>query len=68
MTDWLPTLYAAAGGNPDQLPELDGINHWQNLVEGRDTNLRREIVYNINPGWGLFTCTFAIRCVKFFLI
>ena len=32
--DWLPTLYAAAGGNLAQLPKLDGLDQWRMITEG----------------------------------
>ncbi|KAL1132212.1 hypothetical protein AAG570_010169, partial [Ranatra chinensis] len=35
ITDWLPTFYAAAGGNPKYLAGLDGKNHWETLRTGR---------------------------------
>lgn len=28
ITDWLPTLYSAAGGNSSDLNQLDGIDQW----------------------------------------
>ncbi|XP_076290004.1 arylsulfatase B isoform X2 [Lasioglossum baleicum] len=43
MTDWLPTLYSAAGGNLQDLGEIDGMDQWQIISEGygrgRDTLL-----------------------------
>ncbi|XP_015374155.1 PREDICTED: arylsulfatase B-like [Diuraphis noxia] len=33
ITDWLPTLYSAAGGNPGFLPKnLDGLDQWTSLT------------------------------------
>lgn len=31
ITDWLPTLYSAAGGNRRDLGKLDGFNMWRQL-------------------------------------
>ncbi|XP_076645892.1 arylsulfatase B [Halictus rubicundus] len=43
MTDWLPTLYSAAGGDLQDLGEIDGMDQWQIISEGygrgRDTLL-----------------------------
>ncbi|KAF5270105.1 hypothetical protein FQA39_LY08517 [Lamprigera yunnana] len=51
VTDWLPTLYYAAGGDLKNLPELDGYNLWSSLSE--DTNSpRREILHNIDEIYG----------------
>ncbi|VVC38318.1 Alkaline-phosphatase-like, core domain,Alkaline phosphatase-like, alpha/beta/alpha,Sulfatase, N- [Cinara cedri] len=33
ITDWLPTLYSAAGGNPGYLPkDMDGLDQWMSLT------------------------------------
>ena len=29
VTDWLPTLYSAAGGNVKDLGHLDGVDQWR---------------------------------------
>lgn len=44
VTDWLPTLYKAAGGNPENLnsAKLDGVDQWDALVY--DTPSRRDKV------------------------
>ena len=43
VSDWLPTLFAAAGGDTNHLPEdLDGINLWKSLVEGDDEPVKNE--------------------------
>lgn len=34
ITDWLPTLYSAAGGDLRDLGEIDGIDQWRMLSEG----------------------------------
>ncbi|XP_047098582.1 arylsulfatase B-like [Schistocerca piceifrons] len=46
ISDWLPTLYAAAGGNASDLPDdLDGVNMWPRLVSGEPSQ-RTEILLN----------------------
>lgn len=48
-TDWLPTLYSAAGGNPNDLEsDLDGMDMWRHLSLGLPSP-RTEMVYNIDP-------------------
>ncbi|XP_077555992.1 arylsulfatase I-like [Haemaphysalis longicornis] len=49
ISDWLPTLYHAAGGLPDCLERrLDGYNMWDTL--SRDlSSPRTEVLYNIEP-------------------
>ncbi|XP_012262238.2 arylsulfatase B-like [Athalia rosae] len=47
MTDWLPTLYAAAGGNLRDLGDLDGVNQWPALSEGR-AGTRHTMLLNID--------------------
>jgi arylsulfatase A-like enzyme len=44
VTDWLPTLYTAAGGNLKDLGsvQLDGVDQWDALVHDRPS--RREKV------------------------
>ncbi|XP_037515137.1 arylsulfatase B [Rhipicephalus sanguineus] len=46
-TDWLPTLYSAAGGDVDQLPSMDGFDMWRALIDG-EASPRSEILININ--------------------
>ena len=46
MTDWLPTLYAAAGGNLANLPAgIDGINQWPSLADAREPSKSNRQVY-----------------------
>lgn len=47
ITDWLPTLYAAAGGNLKDLGDIDGVNHWPSLSEGRAA-ARTSLLLNID--------------------
>ncbi|XP_012523879.1 arylsulfatase B [Monomorium pharaonis] len=46
ITDWLPTLYSAAGGNPSDLDQLDGIDQWS-AIKGEKTRKRKSILVNI---------------------
>lgn len=46
ITDWLPTLYSAAGGNPSDLDQLDGINQWSTIKKVK-IDERRSILVNI---------------------
>ena len=43
VTDWLPTLYSAAGGDAaaDLPADTDGIDQWANLVEAREPSARQ---------------------------
>lgn len=52
ITDWLPTIYAAAGGDVNDLKsDLDGINVWNAL--STDTRSERlEILHNIDDIYG----------------
>lgn len=47
ISDWLPTLYAAAGGDLKDLGEIDGVNQWRELSEGRGRG-RDKLLLNIN--------------------
>ncbi|XP_074113028.1 arylsulfatase B [Cotesia typhae] len=47
VTDWLPTLYSAAGGNVVDLGGIDGVDHWPHLNRGRDPP-RHELLLNID--------------------
>ncbi|XP_046993799.1 arylsulfatase I-like [Schistocerca americana] len=52
VTDWLPTFYAAAGGNVSSLPEdLDGVNLWDALVTNAESP-RTEVLLNIDEKVG----------------
>ena len=51
VTDWLPTLVTAAGGDTRELLEedIDGVNQWEQLSSGRGGSKRRTMLYNIDP-------------------
>ncbi|KYM99142.1 Arylsulfatase B, partial [Cyphomyrmex costatus] len=46
ITDWLPTLYSAAGGNSKDLNNLDGINQWS-TIKTEEATKRKSVVINI---------------------
>ncbi|XP_077508490.1 arylsulfatase B-like [Amblyomma americanum] len=48
ITDWLPTLYSAAGGDVSRLGSVDGIDMWKVLNTGKPSP-RTEILLNIDP-------------------
>lgn len=47
LVDWLPTLYAAAGGDMSDLGDIDGINQWPVLSERRG-HARESLLLNID--------------------
>ena len=51
VTDWLPTLVSAAGGQPGSLldDDVDGVDQWNMLVTGSGDSKRRVMLYNIDP-------------------
>lgn len=51
MTDWLPTLYALAGGSASKLRNVDGYNVWDTLSSGKSSP-RQELLHNIHPSGG----------------
>ncbi|KAH0949269.1 hypothetical protein HN011_000644 [Eciton burchellii] len=46
IADWLPTLYSAAGGNSNDLEELDGIDQWP-AIKSAKAGGRRSALLNI---------------------
>ena len=47
MTDWLPTLYSAAGGDTSsnhKLQKVDGIDQWEAILNGGPSR-RKEMLY-----------------------
>lgn len=50
VTDWLPTLITAAGGNGSELPSnLDGIDQWSSITTNQ-TSTRTQLIVNIDEG------------------
>lgn len=47
VTDWLPTLYTAAGGNPEDLPaaKLDGVDQWDALVNNKPSRRDKVLLF-----------------------
>ena len=48
VCDWLPTLFRAAGGNPDTLQNLDGFDAWD-MLSRNGSAVRGEVLHNIDP-------------------
>lgn len=48
VTDWLPTLYTAAGGKASDLHNLYGIDQW-GVLQTNGKPVRTEILHNIDP-------------------
>uniref|UniRef100_A0A2P2I865 Arylsulfatase B-like n=1 Tax=Hirondellea gigas TaxID=1518452 RepID=A0A2P2I865_9CRUS len=48
IDDWLPSLYAAAGGNTSSLPPMDGVNMWPTISSGA-ASARTQLLHNIDP-------------------
>lgn len=44
ISDWLPTLIAAAGGEIDK--EIDGVNQWKSIVRGSESQ-RNEVLITV---------------------
>uniref|UniRef100_A0A1B6E1L1 Sulfatase N-terminal domain-containing protein n=1 Tax=Clastoptera arizonana TaxID=38151 RepID=A0A1B6E1L1_9HEMI len=44
VTDWLPTLYEAAGGNTLDLGKIDGISQWETLRSGISVTPQRTTI------------------------
>ncbi|XP_025270578.1 arylsulfatase B isoform X1 [Camponotus floridanus] len=47
ITDWLPTLYSAAGGNSSDLKQLDGFDQWSAIKSAKNSK-RSSILINID--------------------
>ena len=48
VTDWLPTLLSAAGGSPESLNNLDGVDAWS-MLSNNGSPVRTEMLHNIDP-------------------
>ncbi|XP_028173731.1 arylsulfatase B [Ostrinia furnacalis] len=51
ITDWLPTLYTAAGGDTSIFKDIDGFDLWEALSHDVKSD-RTSIVHNIDDIWG----------------
>ncbi|XP_059059474.1 arylsulfatase J [Achroia grisella] len=51
ISDWLPTLYAAAGGNTSIFENIDGIDQWEALSKNTESE-RTSVLHNIDDIWG----------------
>lgn len=47
ITDWLPTLYAAAAGDLNDLGEIDGMNQWH-VLNNASPAVREKLLLNID--------------------
>lgn len=56
ITDWLPTLITAAGGNAFNLTSIDGMNLWNALSEDTESP-RANILHNIDDIYGVSAIT-----------
>lgn len=56
ITDWLPTLITAAGGNASNLTSIDGVNLWNALSEDTESP-RTNILHNIDDIYGVSAIT-----------
>ncbi|KAH6923434.1 hypothetical protein HPB50_001073 [Hyalomma asiaticum] len=52
LVDWMPTLYQAAGGKPEDLGAIDGVSQWDTLLSGSETPARQELLHGFNPAYG----------------
>lgn len=51
ITDWLPTLYTAAGGDFEDLGQIDGVDQWESLTE-TSKRMRSMVLINIDETSG----------------
>lgn len=55
ITDWLPTLITAAGGNPSNLT-IDGMDQWNALSEDTESP-RANVLHNLDDIYGVSAIT-----------
>ena len=48
VSDWLPTLYSAAGGDIEDLGNIECIDMWI-MLKANGTQVRNELLHNIDP-------------------
>ncbi|XP_025200510.1 arylsulfatase B-like [Melanaphis sacchari] len=51
ISDWLPTLYEAAGGNTEDLGAIDGISMWESFLSNKNSP-RKLVLHNIDDVTG----------------
>ncbi|XP_031340548.1 arylsulfatase B-like [Photinus pyralis] len=56
VTDWLPTLYSAAGGDLNRIEGIDGYDLWDALSTNGESP-RNEILHNIDEDFGVSALT-----------
>ncbi|KAL1442904.1 hypothetical protein MTO96_030563 [Rhipicephalus appendiculatus] len=54
ISDWLPTLYSAAGGNVEDLGDIDGVDMWRSLVTGVGMTAGTNPLQESGFGFGLY--------------
>ncbi|EEC13449.1 arylsulfatase B precursor, putative, partial [Ixodes scapularis] len=52
ISDWLPTLYTAAGGDVSALGVIDGVDMWHSLTHS-SASKRKEILLNIDASFNI---------------
>lgn len=57
ISDWLPTLLTAAGGDPSNL-SIDGMDMWNALSEDTESP-RKMVLHNIDDIFGLSGITYG---------
>ncbi|XP_055357297.1 arylsulfatase J-like [Paramacrobiotus metropolitanus] len=48
ISDWLPTLYEAAGGREDSSEDIDGKSQWKQILGHNDQPARTDILINVD--------------------
>lgn len=48
ITDVLPTLYRAVGGDPHSLADIDGVSQWDSLLRPEEPSPRSHLLHNID--------------------
>ncbi|KAK4017979.1 hypothetical protein OUZ56_000052 [Daphnia magna] len=51
ISDWLPTLFEAAGGDVASLKGLDGVSHWSTILYDKPS-ARHHVLHNIDDKLG----------------
>lgn len=48
VTDWMPTLYRAAGGDPKEMGDIYGLDLWD-MISNNEKSIRTGMLHNIDP-------------------